>query len=120
MKVAIVDDESDICFILSLEIKASGHNPVTFESAFAAQKYFETETADVIICDFLMPKMSGLDLFNWLKSNGKNIPFVILTGEPMMDIKQLMGNGVTEVLFKPQDLKKIPHVLNKIYSSQKV
>ena len=120
MKVAIVDDESDICFILGLELKAAGFEPITFESAFAAQKYFETETADVILCDFLMPKMSGLDFFNWLRSIGKNIPFVILTGEPMMDIEQLMSNGVTEVLFKPQDLKKIPQVLNKIYSSQKV
>jgi DNA-binding response OmpR family regulator len=120
MKVVIVDDESDICFILGLELKAAGFNCVSFESAFAAQKYFETETADAIICDFLMPKMSGLDFFNWLRSAGKNIPFVILTGEPMMDTKQLLSSGITEVLFKPQDLKKIPITLNKICSAQKV
>jgi DNA-binding NtrC family response regulator len=119
MKVAIVDDESDICFILSLELKASGFQPVTFDSAFAAKSYFETNTADVIICDFVMPKMSGLELFNWLKSEGKNIPFVILTGEPMMDTQHLLQNGVTDVLFKPQDLKKITQLLNKICSSQK-
>jgi DNA-binding NtrC family response regulator len=119
MKVAIIDDESDICFILSLEVKASGFDTVTFESALAAQAYFETESADAIICDFLMPKMSGLDLFNWLKAKHKNIPFIILTGEPMMDTQQLMDKGITEVLFKPQDLKKIPDVLNKICTAQK-
>lgn len=46
MKVVKVDDESDICFILGLELKGAGFNCVSFESAFAAQKYFETETAD--------------------------------------------------------------------------
>lgn len=119
MKVAIIDDEPDICYILKLELAASGFEPLTFESAFDAQKYFESNSADAIICDFLMPKMSGLDLFQWLKSKEKNIPFIILTGEPMMDTQQLINNGITEVLFKPQDLKKIPTVLNKIYTSQK-
>ncbi len=114
MKVAIIDDEEDICFILSFELKAKGFHPVTFTSALEAQKYFETESADAIICDFQMPKMSGLELFNWLQQRDIKIPFFILTGESNMDTYQLLGKGITEVLFKPQDLKKISTLLNNI------
>lgn len=119
MKVAIIDDEPDICFILSLELKASGFEAITFESAFAAKTYLEDNNVDAIICDFLMPKMNGIDLFNWVRSQGKMIPFIILTGEPMMDTQELLCHGVFDVLFKPQDLKKIIFILNKVNDTQK-
>mgnify|MGYP003574888495 CR=1 FL=1 len=114
MKIAIIDDEKDICFILNFELKSKGFNPITFNSALEAQAYFETESADAVICDFQMPKMSGLDFFNWLQQRNIKIPFYILTGEPNMDTHQLLERGISDVLFKPQDLKKISTLLNNI------
>lgn len=114
MKIAIIDDEKDICFILQFELKSKGFTPITFNSAIEAQKFFESETVDAVICDFQMPKMSGLDLFTWLREREIKIPFFILTGEPNMDTTQLLEKGVSDVLFKPQDLKKISGLLNSI------
>lgn len=107
MKIVIVDDEKDIGYILSLELEFLGHKTVTFGSAQEAVPYFQSETCDAIICDFQMPKMNGLDLFSWLKTEKKNIPFYILTGEPAMDTQELLRLGITDVLFKPQDLMRL-------------
>lgn len=110
MKILIVDDEKDIGFILGFELKSLGHEVITFETAMAAVSYLENETPDAIICDFQMPRMSGLDLFLWLKERGKEIPFYILTGEPTMDTRQLMQKGIKDILFKPQDLLRLSSI----------
>lgn len=113
MNIVIVDDEQDIGFILSFELKFSGHSAVFFDQVEAAQKHLidNIKTTDVIICDFQMPRMNGLELFQWAKSNNFHGPFYILTGEPTMDTVALEKLGITKVLFKPQDLNKLPELL---------
>lgn len=110
MKITIVDDEPDICFILGIELKTLGHEVNSFHSALAAQQHLMQELPDAILCDFQMPRMSGLDLHLWLKDQGHTIPFYILTGEPSMDTKLLLSKGITDVLFKPQDLLRLSKI----------
>ena len=114
MKIVVIDDESDICFILGFELKAMGHQTVSFTSAVEAKEYFISNTADAIICDFQMPIMNGYELFLWLKNQDINIPFYILTGEPTMDCDELIRCGVQQVLFKPHDLITIPKIFKQI------
>ncbi|WP_408097928.1 response regulator [Peredibacter sp. HCB2-198] len=110
MKIMIVDDEADIGFILGIELKRLGHEIQTFESAIAAKSYLEKEIPDAVLCDFQMPRMNGLELFMWLKEQGHQIPFYILTGEPSVDAKQLLSKGITDVLFKPEDLLRLSKI----------
>jgi CheY-like chemotaxis protein len=109
MKVLIIDDEPDIGFILSFELRGLGHETEAFVSAFEAMEYLKTNTPDAILCDFQMPRMNGLDFFLWLKENNYSIPFYILTGEPTMDTQQLLQSGIKDILFKPQDLLRLKH-----------
>ena len=108
MNILIVDDETEIGIVLSLELKFAGHESVHFDSTVDAQKYLLTnQKVDAIICDFQMPTMNGMEFFLWARKNSFKGPFYILTGEPTMDVKQLLALGITEVLFKPQDLNKL-------------
>lgn len=110
MKILIVDDEADICFILNMELEALGHEIVSFGSVPEAIEYLKTEKADCILCDLQMPRQNGLDFFRWLNSNNKQIPFYLLTGEPTMETKELIAMGIKDILFKPQDLLKLSHI----------
>lgn len=109
MKIVIIDDETDIGFILGFELQSLGHETVIFNSTQDAINYLKDNFCDAILCDFQMPRMSGLDLFKWLQECNKCIPFYILTGEPTMDTKQLLNMGVKDILFKPQDLLRLGH-----------
>ena len=62
MKILIIDDEKDIGFILGFELQSLGHETVSLCSGSDAVEYLQTETPDAILCDFQMPKMSGMDL----------------------------------------------------------
>jgi DNA-binding response OmpR family regulator len=108
MKIVVIDDEADIGFILSFELQNLGHQVVSFSSVTEAQKYLEKESPEAIICDFQMPKMNGHELYLWLKHQEREIPFYILTGEPTMNTDLLLKSGIKDVLFKPQDLLRIP------------
>ena len=108
LNTVIIDDESDICFILGFELKLKGHNVMAFQSSQEALKSIEENgLPDMIICDFKMPKKSGLDIFLWLKERGYKNPFYILTGELNMDDQLLAAEGVTEIFYKPDDLPKL-------------
>lgn len=107
MKILIVDDEKDIGFILGFELRSMGHETVSLETVQEAMEYLNKERPDAILCDFQMPRMTGLELFLWMKEKGMEIPFYILTGEPTMDIRQLLEEGVKDILFKPQDLLRL-------------
>jgi two-component system chemotaxis response regulator CheY len=107
MKFLIVDDEADIGFVVSFELKTLGHETVSLGSVAEAISYLREETPDVILCDYQMPKASGLELLTWLRLQDKRIPFYLLTGEPVLETKDLLKDGVENILFKPQDLLKL-------------
>lgn len=111
MNVVIIDDEHDIGFILGFELKLGGHTASCFETIEPAQAFIQGNKVDAIICDFQMPKMNGLELFRWARAHEFRGPFYILTGEPTMDKQHLLDLGVTDVLYKPQDLNKLSELL---------
>ena len=122
MNIVIIDDEKDIGFILGFELKSHGHTTFDFDTAQDAQDFFlktPRMQVDLIICDFQMPKMTGLEFFNWLKSINITAPFFVLTGEPTMDTQELIDKGISQVLFKPQDLKKIPDLILELNTRPK-
>lgn len=91
---------------MSLELKFAGHKYISFDSPLVAKTYLlKNPQTDAIICDFQMP--CGLEFYLWARQNSFMGPFYILTGEPTLDIKHLLDQGITEVLFKPQDLNKL-------------
>ncbi len=116
MNIAIIDDEQDICDILSYEIQAMGHTPIVFPSAHEAKSHISDRSFDLVICDYQMPKMSGLELFLWMKEQKIVIPFFVFTGEPETDPRELLALGITQVLFKPRDVKHIRSSINTFCS----
>ena len=85
---------------MSLELKFAGHKYICFDSPL-----LKNPQTDAIICDFQMP--SGLEFYLWARQTSFMEPFYILTCEPTIDVKHLLDQGITEVLFKPQDLNKL-------------
>jgi DNA-binding NtrC family response regulator len=111
MKVWVIDDELEICQILDYLLKRHGHECLTFENPLIAIECLGEKPPAVIICDFKMPQMNGLDFFLKIKHQW-NGEFIILTGEPSADPKELQSLGIKEVLFKPRDLTRILTIID--------
>ncbi len=83
MKILFVDDEEGAREQgkIYLEKEDESFKVETAESAEKALEKTEDETYDVIVSDYKMPEMDGIDFLEELRARGLDIPFIILTGK---------------------------------------
>lgn len=115
MSVWVVDDEAEICHILTYLIKRQNLACRSFDNPLEALAEIKVAPPKIIICDYKMPQMNGLDFFLNIRDLWKG-HFVILTGEPSTDPEELMKIGIKEVLFKPKDLIKVIDVIKHLHA----
>jgi len=86
-----------------------------------AQVLLERETFDLVLCDWEMPEMSGLELLTWCRTqdNLKALPFIMVTSRgDKENVVQAIHAGVTDFIGKPftneQLLTKVKKALAKV------
>ncbi len=69
-----------------------------------AQQMLDTQSFDLILCDWEMPEMSGLELLTWFRQQAKfkSTPFIMVTSRGDKDnVVQAIQAGVTDYIGKP-------------------
>ncbi len=118
LRVLIVDDQVDIRRMLRLMLTELGISQV-FEAADGKQAMQFTDTSidmiDVLICDWNMPEMSGLDLLKHLRVAYPDIPFLMVTGRADIEsVTAAKAAGVTGYIIKPFSLDELTAKLTKV------
>ena len=100
--VLYVDDESTLLEISKIYLERSGLFDVdTITSAPAALTLLDTKNYDVIISDYQMPVMDGIELLKAVRSSGNTIPFILFTGRGREEIViQALNEGADFYLQK--------------------
>ena len=81
--ILYVDDEPAVGQLLGHMIERAGHHAVGASSVHEALKVLARERVDLIVSDHQMPGLTGLDLLELLKTEGYDVPLIILTGLAM-------------------------------------
>jgi len=119
MKVLIVDDFSTMRKIVRNIIKEIGFkNIIEADDGKSAVKELKKGKVDLILCDWNMPEMSGIDLLKTVRSDDelKDIPFVMITAEAQKDnILEAVKEGVSNYIVKPFTAETINEKLTKIF-----
>ncbi len=119
MKVLVVDDFATMRRILRNILKQIGFiNISEADDGKSALNVLKKEKFDLILCDWNMPEMSGLELLNKVKSDDelKNIPFVMVTAEAQKDnIVKAVKAGVNSYVVKPFTAETISEKLQKVF-----
>lgn len=117
IQVLIVDDE-----VLCAEgVKCSIEwNKIGIDKAFTAysmkqaQKVFEEQDIQIILCDVEMPKGSGIDLLRWIKDKNLSPVSILLTSyADFQYAKQAIELGVVNYLLKPVEQEELIEVFKK-------
>lgn len=79
--ILVVEDEPAIQELLALNITQAGHNPIRALSVEIAQNLMRETIPDLILLDWMLPGMNGLEFARKLKSDNltKTIPIIMLT-----------------------------------------
>ena len=119
MKILIVDDFATMRRIVRNVLKQIGFtNMIEADNGKAALKVLKKENIDLILCDWNMPEMPGIDLLKTLRSENelKSIPFVMVTAEAQKDnIIEAVKAGVNSYIVKPFTAETVSEKLNIIF-----
>lgn len=121
MKILIVDDFATMRRIMKNILKQIGFtNIVEADDGTTALEELKKTTVDLIISDWNMPKMTGLDLLKSVRSTDglKEIPFLMVTAEAQkQNVIDAVQAGVTNYVVKPFTAEAISEKLEKIFKS---
>lgn len=82
INVLIIEDSEDDAILLVRELKKGGFEPkyLVVDDLPAMAKAIETDTWDIIITDYVMPKFSGIDAIRLVQNMNLDIPVIIVSG----------------------------------------
>lgn len=102
--ILVIEDEPAIQELLALNITQAGHNAIRALSGEIALELMRETVPDLILLDWMLPGMNGLELARKLKSDSytKNIPIIMLTarGEEYDKVRGLEV-GADDYVTKP-------------------
>ena len=108
--VAIIDDESMVTQSLGSFLKLeTDFEVLTYQSPAEALETFERRSLDLVISDFLMPEMNGLELLSKLKHLHPEVPRILLTGYADKEnaIRAINEVGLYQYVEKPWDNEQL-------------
>ena len=118
IKVLVVDDFATMRRILKNILKQLGFtNIVEADDGTTAMEELKKNNYDLIISDWNMPKMTGLELLKRVRSDEalKGIPFLMVTAEAQkQNVIEAVQAGVSNYVVKPFTAEAISEKLNKI------
>jgi two-component system, OmpR family, alkaline phosphatase synthesis response regulator PhoP len=122
-KLIVIDDSHDILELLKYNLSSEGYEVKAFFTAVDALKYVTTENTDLVITDWMLPEMDGLDLCRNLKHNPstQEIPVVMLTCKSdEIDVVTALEVGAEEFIPKPVRMKEMLTRVKKILRRRSV
>ena len=78
--ILYVDDEPAVGLILDDTLERAGHRPVGARNVPEALQILGREGVDLIISDYRMPGITGLEFLEMLQREGHDVPLIMLTG----------------------------------------
>ena len=116
MNILILDDNPIMTMVLSDHFADRGHSVIpaydpNLGLLFGKRKYF-----DVVILDFVMPGLNGIDVLQLMRKKNKSTRAIIITGFPELlqqEEDRLKELDVEAVVEKPFDFSELDELVEK-------
>lgn len=116
-KILVVDDEVELTNIIGAHLRISGFECELASGGAEALTLLENEKFDLVVCDFVMPGMDGLEFFQETRKKGLNIPFIFCSGLDESPYKTDCPPGVVAFLQKPFPMTDLIDTITKFLLS---
>jgi two-component system response regulator GlrR len=104
----VLDDEENICRVLSVFFEKKGYSVTTASTGAEAMILADRESFDLGIFDINLVGESGLELLGYFKSNSPDLPIIIYTGMEDEDlVEQAMFRGANGFLRKTDPIENL-------------
>jgi EAL domain-containing protein (putative c-di-GMP-specific phosphodiesterase class I) len=120
--ILVVDDDPAFMWACARMLDAWGHSVVQAQSGEEGLRLAAERQPDVILCDINLPGMSGVEILRAVRGRDRDIPFILMTGEPQLETARLAVEwGAQSYLIKPLALPQLKETLDRaIHAHQSV
>jgi two-component system chemotaxis response regulator CheY len=120
MKILIVDDFSTMRRIVKNILRQLNFvNIIEADDGSTALEALQQEKIDLVVSDWNMPKMTGLELIKVIRCDDalKHIPFLMVTAEAQQEnIIEAVKSGVSNYIVKPFTAETLSQKINQIFN----
>ncbi|MGA7953355.1 MAG: two-component system response regulator RppA [Gloeobacterales cyanobacterium] len=108
MRLLLVEDEENLAHALKDVLTAAGHVTDVVYRGDDGWDLAQTGTYDLLILDWMLPGLSGIELCRKLRHSGKNTPVLMLTAKDLsLDKVQGLDAGADDYMIKPFDTAEL-------------
>ncbi len=124
-RVLVVDDEPEVRRAARLVLSKAGYDVVEVEGGEQAIQVLRAGDnplmVDVIVCDLVMLKVSGIEAISYFRSQFPMVPVLVLTGSrDIADITASFREGIADYLTKPITREDLVAAVAKAMSLRKM
>ncbi len=108
----VVDDEPDICELLTLTLKRMNIHAESAINLAGARALLEKQHFDICLTDMRLPDGDGLELVEWIQSNAAHMPVAVITAHGNVETAvQALKLGAFDFMSKPLDLGHLRNIV---------
>ena len=120
MRILIVDDSKAMRMIVKRTLRQAGFNGHSIEEACNGKEALSVirgNAPGLVLCDWNMPEMTGIELLNELNDNGPQVRFGFVTSEGTQEMREsAMKAGAMFLIAKPFTAQAFQESLGSILS----
>jgi DNA-binding response OmpR family regulator len=101
-KILIVEDDRDLAHVLNVTLSSKGHSVQVADGGAAAIDFLRSFKYDLVILDWMMPEVTGIDVLKAYRGRDGKAPVLMLTAKAEVADKALgLDMGADDYLTKP-------------------
>ena len=115
--ILVADDETHILHVVSLKLRNAGFRVLTARDGQEALEIAQMQHPDLLITDYHMPQLSGLELCQRLKQDARtsDIPAIMLTARGYhLEPRDTEQSGILRMLSKPFSPRHLLSTVNEV------
>ena len=114
--ILLIDDEQSVVKMETESLEQLGYKVTPQTDSLHALEVFRSSPGefDVIITDYTMPKLTGIDLTDAVRRIRPNIPVILCTGFSEKVTKEVVAIRSLELLMKPFNIKQLAELVRKV------
>ncbi|NEO58127.1 MAG: response regulator transcription factor, partial [Okeania sp. SIO3B5] len=106
--ILVVEDEAKLAQFIELELKYEGYQVTVANDGFAGITMAREIKPDLIILDWMLPGLSGLELCRRLRTTGDQVPIILLTAkDDVSDRVAGLDAGADDYVLKPFSVEEL-------------
>lgn len=121
LHVLVVDDDYPYSIILKKALSEHGHSISICNSAEDALDYLQKQQFDIVLLDYKMEGISGINILQWMYGRKMDVPVILITGYGSDEIyEEAYKWGASEYFVKGElDSVRLPVMVEQVYNKHR-